>query len=407
MLYESYVHPITILSTLPSAGVGALLALLLFKTEFSVIALIGVILLIGIVKKNAIMMIDFALDAERDARPDAARRDLRGLPAALPADHDDDDGGAARRAAAGARRRRRRRAAPAARHLDRRRPDRQPAADALHDAGRLSLPRPLPPVVPRALRAARRRAGRAPRDGVTPDDDRAPDPRSRRARRALALAGCTVGPDYVRPAAPAPAAYKEAAGWKPAQPGDAAPRGDVVEGLRRSGARRARRSRSTSRTRRSRAAEASYRQARAAVRGGARRALSRRGRERGAARRARAANARGGGTASAYQRRSVGRRAGKSTCGAASAAASRRAKPARRRAPPISRTRGCRCRRELAQNYLLLRVAGRADQRCCSDTVDGYERSLQLTRNQYAAGVVARADVVQAETQLLIDAGAG
>src|SRR5450432_683908 len=66
ILYESYVHPITILSTLPSAGVGALLALLLFQKEFSVIALIGVILLIGIVKKNAIMMIDFALEAERN-----------------------------------------------------------------------------------------------------------------------------------------------------------------------------------------------------------------------------------------------------------------------------------------------------------------------------------------------------
>jgi multidrug efflux pump len=66
VLYESYVHPITILSTLPSAGVGALLALKLFHTEFSVIALIGVILLIGIVKKNAIMMIDFALEAERN-----------------------------------------------------------------------------------------------------------------------------------------------------------------------------------------------------------------------------------------------------------------------------------------------------------------------------------------------------
>ena len=65
VLYESYVHPLTILSTLPSAGVGALLALLLTGTEFSLIALIGVILLIGIVKKNAIMMIDFALDAER------------------------------------------------------------------------------------------------------------------------------------------------------------------------------------------------------------------------------------------------------------------------------------------------------------------------------------------------------
>jgi multidrug efflux pump len=65
ILYESYIHPITILSTLPSAGVGAVLALMVTDTEFSIIALIGVILLIGIVKKNAIMMIDFALDAER------------------------------------------------------------------------------------------------------------------------------------------------------------------------------------------------------------------------------------------------------------------------------------------------------------------------------------------------------
>jgi multidrug efflux pump len=65
ILYESTVHPITILSTLPSAGVGALLALLAFGMEFDIIALIGVILLIGIVKKNAIMMIDFALEAQR------------------------------------------------------------------------------------------------------------------------------------------------------------------------------------------------------------------------------------------------------------------------------------------------------------------------------------------------------
>ena len=65
ILYESLVHPITVLSTLPSAGVGAVLALLLFDMEFSIIALIGVFLLIGIVKKNAIMIIDFALEAER------------------------------------------------------------------------------------------------------------------------------------------------------------------------------------------------------------------------------------------------------------------------------------------------------------------------------------------------------
>jgi multidrug efflux pump len=74
VLYESYIHPVTILSTLPSAGVGALLALMLCRTDFSVIALIGIILLIGIVKKNGIMMIDFALDAERNGgkSPDEA-----------------------------------------------------------------------------------------------------------------------------------------------------------------------------------------------------------------------------------------------------------------------------------------------------------------------------------------------
>ncbi len=66
VLYESYIHPITILSTLPSAGVGALVALLICGQDFGVIALIGIILLIGIVKKNAIMMIDFALEAERE-----------------------------------------------------------------------------------------------------------------------------------------------------------------------------------------------------------------------------------------------------------------------------------------------------------------------------------------------------
>jgi multidrug efflux pump len=66
VLYESFIHPVTILSTLPSAGIGALLALILFNTDLGLVALIGIILLIGIVKKNAIMMIDFALDAERN-----------------------------------------------------------------------------------------------------------------------------------------------------------------------------------------------------------------------------------------------------------------------------------------------------------------------------------------------------
>jgi HAE1 family hydrophobic/amphiphilic exporter-1 len=76
ILYESYIHPITILSTLPSAGVGALAILMLFGFDFSLIALIGVVLLIGIVKKNGIMMVDFAISAERDEHlaPEAAIR---------------------------------------------------------------------------------------------------------------------------------------------------------------------------------------------------------------------------------------------------------------------------------------------------------------------------------------------
>ncbi len=94
ILYESLIHPITILSTLPSAGVGALLALLVTGTDLSVIALIGIILLIGIVKKNAIMMIDFAARRGATRRQVPGRGDLSGVPAALPAYHDDDDGGA-------------------------------------------------------------------------------------------------------------------------------------------------------------------------------------------------------------------------------------------------------------------------------------------------------------------------
>ena len=85
VLYESYIHPITILSTLPSAGLGAVLALMFCHTDLSIIALIGIILLIGIVKKNAILMIDFALDAERTRRQEFEGRHLPGLPAAVSA----------------------------------------------------------------------------------------------------------------------------------------------------------------------------------------------------------------------------------------------------------------------------------------------------------------------------------
>ena len=114
ILYESFIHPITIISGLPSAGVGALIVLMMFKMDLSVIAMIGIVMLVGIVKKNAIMMIDFAIE-RRARRPVGRGGDPRGLPAALPADHDDDLRGDLRRAADRARRRRRRRVAPAAR----------------------------------------------------------------------------------------------------------------------------------------------------------------------------------------------------------------------------------------------------------------------------------------------------
>ncbi len=88
ILYESYVHPLTILSTLPSAGVGALLALELFNAPFSLIALIGIMLLIGIVKKNAIMMVDFALEAQRHGNLTPQEAIFR-LSAAFSPDYDD------------------------------------------------------------------------------------------------------------------------------------------------------------------------------------------------------------------------------------------------------------------------------------------------------------------------------
>ena len=145
VLYESYIHPITILSTLPSAGVGAILALMLFGQDLSVIGLIGIILLMGIVKKNAIMMIDFALEAERhqgmsaeDAIVQACLLRFRPIMMTTLA-------ALVRRVAARDRKRHRRRAAFSARHFHHRRLAAQPVADALHDARDLSRARPVEP----------------------------------------------------------------------------------------------------------------------------------------------------------------------------------------------------------------------------------------------------------------------
>ncbi len=138
VLYESFAHPFTVLTTLPSAGVGALLALLLFRIDLSIVALIGIVLLMGIVKKNAIMMIDFALDAERDRGSVAGRIHRARRAIAVPSDHDDDARRALRRAAARAGAWSGKRIAHPAGHFDHRRPARQPGADALHDARHLS-----------------------------------------------------------------------------------------------------------------------------------------------------------------------------------------------------------------------------------------------------------------------------
>ena len=163
VLYESFIHPLTILSTLPSAGVGALLALMLFKQDLSVVALIGIVLLMGIVKKNAIMMIDFALEAERkqglsprEAIVQASLLRFRPIMMTTLA-------ALVRRDPAGLRAGHRLGAAQSARHHHRRRAAAQPAAHALHHAGDLSGDGATEDAVEHAQAAADRArpAGRA------------------------------------------------------------------------------------------------------------------------------------------------------------------------------------------------------------------------------------------------------
>ncbi len=286
VLYESYIHPLTVLSTLPSAGVGAVLAMMIFGVDFSIISLIGVVLLIGIVKKNAIMIIDFALVAEREqglSSRDAIYQAcvLRFRPilmttcaailGALPLALGLGEGG---------------RAAPAARHLHHRGPDRQPGADAADHAGGLSLPgppeQPQPPRPPAAARPPRRRcsadaggvielkmpdranerlAAPFPLDGgrggdgggcTTPMEEHGwrlhtpfrqaqrqhphpcPSPIEGEGKRwraatflalALTTSACLVGPNYQRPTTPITPQFKEAQGWVPSQPAAAIDKG--------------------------------------------------------------------------------------------------------------------------------------------------------------------------------------
>ena len=153
VLYESFIHPVTILSTLPSAGVGALLALIITGHDLNIVSIIGIILLIGIVKKNAIMMIDFALEAERNEGKSPDRGHPPGGAAALPPHPDDHGGGPVRRPAADAGLGHGLGTAPSAGHLHRGRPSGEPAAHPVHHPGDLHLFRPLGQRLPRMARA--------------------------------------------------------------------------------------------------------------------------------------------------------------------------------------------------------------------------------------------------------------
>ena len=139
VLYESYIHPLTILSGLPSAGFGALLTLMIFKVELSIYSFVGLMMLIGIVKKNAIMQIDFALDAERKDGKTPPEAIYEGCLIRFRPDHDDHDGGPAGRAADGARLRLGRRSAASAGTDRGRRPVLLADDDAVPDAGGLHL----------------------------------------------------------------------------------------------------------------------------------------------------------------------------------------------------------------------------------------------------------------------------
>jgi NodT family efflux transporter outer membrane factor (OMF) lipoprotein len=387
VLYESYVHPITILSTLPSAGVGALLALILCRTDLSIIAFIGIILLIGIVKKNAILMIDFALEAERNEgkTPDEAIFQaclLRFRPIVM----------TTMAALLGG--------VPLAIGLGTGGELRRPLGIAI--VGGLLFSQMLTlyttPVV--YLYLDRLRTWRMPS-------------RARLGLIAIVLAslvagGC-IGPDYKRPPVTPPAAFKElpaeqdalAAQWKQAQPSDDASRGNwweafhdpVLDGLEEQVAVS---------NQNVAQADAEFRAARAAVRGvradlfptvtagasadfahaSANRALTR---------------GLTTGTTRDYQlpidfsyeadvwgrvRRSV-----------EASVANAQASAADLQTVLIS------MRSELASDYFQLRGLD-AQRRLLDATIAAYQTALQLTTNRYNQGVVSGSDVAQAQTQL-------
>ncbi len=148
ILYESFIHPLTILSGLPSAGLGALVTLLVFHDELNIYSFVGIIMLIGIVKKNAIMMIDFALEAQRQHGASPAEAIFEACLVRFRPDHDDDDGRADGHPADRARPGRRRRGAASPGSRGGGRPGRFATADALHHTRILRLHGEAPGLAP-------------------------------------------------------------------------------------------------------------------------------------------------------------------------------------------------------------------------------------------------------------------
>ncbi|MFB3884851.1 MAG: multidrug efflux RND transporter permease subunit [Thermodesulfobacteriota bacterium] len=385
VLYESYVHPITILSTLPSAGVGAVLALLVFRAELSIIAVIGIILLIGLVKKNGIMMVDFALEAERREskspmeaiyqasllrfRP-IMMTTLAALLGALPLALGGGVGSELRR----------------------------PLGIAI--AGGLIISQMLTlfttPVIYLYLDRLRlwlkgRRGQSRPGVAVV----------AMIVGAATLFSGCKVGPNYVKPDTEVPTSYKEAEGWKRAQPGDHLIRGAWWE-IFNDPELSALEVEINISNQNVAGAEARFRQA-LAVAQAARSAffptvtvgtsVVRSSRSTTLSQGEKTKRT----TSTDYLLPGVvsweldvwGRVRRLAEAGTASAQAS---------AADIETIR-LSVQAELAQNYFLLRALD-GQKQLLEETITAYQKTLELTRNRYSGGVVSKVDVLQAEAQL-------
>ena len=399
ILYESLIHPITVLSTLPSAGVGAVLALLMFRMEFSIIALIGVFLLIGIVKKNAILIIDFALEAERSRglSPLEAVREaslLRFRPilmttlaaalGALPLAIGFGDGAELRRPLGVA---------------DHRRPDREPGDDAADDAGRLRPPRQAAhagaarrPCRPRARSPRRGRHDGAALRPAARGDARGGARRLRRRPRLRAAERAGAG--RVQGSADRRRRRDLAAGGA----GRHARARRLVAPVRRRRARPPRRRgrcREPDHRRRGRVATPRRRRwcAKRAPATTRRSALDASGRRFGGGN----GSAGGTGTANAFAASLNGDWApdfwGRVSRSVESARAGEQGSAADLAAARLS------AQGALAIDYFALREAD-YEIELLARSIEGYERALQITQNRYDAGIAPKTDVLQAQTQL-------